>query len=91
MTQGIAILKVQQVETDFGLPAIPFSILTGQGKKEIQMAVTLQKGGNVSLSKEAPGLTKVTVGLGWDPRLTDGAEFDLAGGIASFIISSMCV
>ena len=31
--------KVQQVETDFGLPAIPFSILTGQGKKEIQTAV----------------------------------------------------
>ena len=31
--------KVQQVETDIGLPAIPFSILTGQGKKEIQTAV----------------------------------------------------
>jgi GTP-binding protein len=31
--------KVQQVEADFGLPAIPFSILSGQGKKEIQTAV----------------------------------------------------
>ncbi|MCR8204856.1 TerD family protein, partial [Pseudomonas aeruginosa] len=28
------------------------------------MAVSLQKGGNVSLSKEAPGLTEVIVGLG---------------------------
>ena len=36
------------------------------------MAVSLSKGGNVSLSKEAPGLTEVTVGLGWDPRVTDG-------------------
>ncbi|ASJ70729.1 TerD family protein [Granulosicoccus antarcticus] len=45
------------------------------------MAVTLQKGGNVSLSKEAPGLTKVTVGLGWDPRVTDGTEFDLDASV----------
>lgn len=41
------------------------------------MAVSLSKGGNVSLSKEAPGLTNVLVGLGWDARSTDGAEFDL--------------
>lgn len=41
------------------------------------MAVSLSKGGNVSLSKEAPGLTEVVVGLGWDPRVTDGTEFDL--------------
>ncbi len=40
------------------------------------MAVSLSKGGNVSLSKEAPGLTEITVGLGWDPRVTDGTEFD---------------
>ncbi|RTR66378.1 TerD family protein, partial [Pseudomonas aeruginosa] len=32
------------------------------------MALSLQKGGNLSLSKEAPGLTKILVGLGWDPR-----------------------
>jgi tellurium resistance protein TerD len=43
------------------------------------MAITLQKGGNVNLSKEAPGLKKVIVGLGWDPRATDGAVFDLDG------------
>jgi len=41
------------------------------------MAVSLSKGGNVSLSKEAPGLTKVRVGLGWDARATDGGAFDL--------------
>ncbi|MDR1740390.1 MAG: TerD family protein [Synergistaceae bacterium] len=41
------------------------------------MAVSLTKGGNVSLSKEAPGLKAVLVGLGWDARATDGADFDL--------------
>ncbi|MGH8329401.1 MAG: TerD family protein, partial [Pseudomonas sp.] len=41
------------------------------------MALTLQKGGNLSLSKTDPNLTKILVGLGWDPRATDGAEFDL--------------
>jgi len=41
------------------------------------MGVSLNKGGNVSLSKEAPGLTAVIVGLGWDPRSTSGADFDL--------------
>lgn len=41
------------------------------------MAVSLSKGGNVSLTKEAPGLKKVMFGLGWDPRVTDGSAFDL--------------
>ncbi|MFG2111142.1 TerD family protein [Streptomyces sp. NPDC048718] len=41
------------------------------------MAVSLSKGGNVSLTKEAPGLAAVTVGLGWDVRTTTGTEFDL--------------
>ena len=41
------------------------------------MAVSLSKGGNVSLSKEAPGLKAVLVGLGWDARSTDGGDFDL--------------
>jgi tellurium resistance protein TerD len=45
------------------------------------MAISLQKGGNVNLSKEAPGLTKMTVGLGWDIRATDGAAFDLDGAV----------
>jgi tellurium resistance protein TerD len=45
------------------------------------MAISLQKGGNVNLSKEAPGLTNMLVGLGWDARTTDGAPFDLDGAV----------
>lgn len=45
------------------------------------MAISLQKGGNVNLSKEAPGLSKMVVGLGWDARATDGAAFDLDGAV----------
>ena len=41
------------------------------------MGVSLAKGGNVSLSKEAPGLSAVLVGLGWDVRTTTGADYDL--------------
>jgi tellurium resistance protein TerD len=44
---------------------------------EQYVSVSLTKGGNVSLTKEAPGLTNVVVGLGWDVRTTTGAEFDL--------------
>ncbi|GAC80395.1 tellurium resistance protein TerD [Gordonia malaquae] len=43
------------------------------------MSVSLAKGGNVSLAKEAPGLTAVTIGLGWDVRTTSGVDFDLDG------------
>jgi len=41
------------------------------------MAISLTKGGNISLAKEAPGMTKVHVGLGWDARVTDGDAFDV--------------
>ena len=42
------------------------------------MGVSLSKGGNVSLTKEAGGtLAAVTVGLGWDVRTTTGTDFDL--------------
>lgn len=41
------------------------------------MSVTLTKGGNVSLTKQAPNLRAVMVGLGWDERSTTGAAFDL--------------
>jgi tellurium resistance protein TerD len=50
------------------------------------MAISLQKGGNVNLSKEAPGLAKMTIGLGWDTRATDGAAFDLDGAV--FLLNS---
>lgn len=41
------------------------------------MGISLSKGGNISLSKEAPGLARILIGLGWDVRATDGKEFDL--------------
>ena len=41
------------------------------------MALSLQKGGNLSLSKTTPNLTNIVIGLGWDARSTDGAAFDL--------------
>ena len=50
------------------------------------MSVSLSKGGNVSLSKSAPGLTKLVIGLGWDTRSTDGSEFDLDG--SAFLLTS---
>lgn len=43
--------------------------------------VSLSKGSNVSLSKLDPNLSKILVGLGWDPRSTDGAEFDLDASV----------
>ncbi|MBF0178763.1 MAG: TerD family protein [Magnetococcales bacterium] len=45
------------------------------------MPVSLTKGGNVSLSKEAPGLKACTIGLGWDIRVTDGQPFDLDAAV----------
>lgn len=41
------------------------------------MAISLSKGGNVSLSKSEPGLKRILIGLGWEARSTDGADFDL--------------
>lgn len=41
------------------------------------MGISLVKGGNLSLTKAAPGLSRVLVGLGWDARTTTGDKFDL--------------
>lgn len=41
------------------------------------MAISLSKGGNISLSKTDPTLKNVIIGLGWDARPTDGQDFDL--------------
>lgn len=46
-----------------------------RGRRDV--SVSLAKGGNVSLSKQAPNLTKVSVCLGWDVRTTTGADYDL--------------
>ena len=45
------------------------------------MSISIAKGGNVSLSKEAPGLARIVIGLGWDARATDGADFDLDASV----------
>ena len=45
------------------------------------MAISLQKGGNISLSKTTPNLKNVTIGLGWDARSTSGDDFDLDASI----------
>lgn len=50
------------------------------------MSVSLSKGGNVSLAKADPTMTKVLVGLGWDPRATDGQDFDLDA--SAFLLAS---
>lgn len=41
------------------------------------MPISLTKGSNINLSKEAPGLNKISLGLGWAKRATAGSEFDL--------------
>ena len=41
------------------------------------MGISLAKGGNVSLSRTDPTLTKILIGLGWDARSSTGDDFDL--------------
>ncbi|MDQ7017019.1 MAG: TerD family protein [Gammaproteobacteria bacterium] len=45
------------------------------------MAISLSKGGNLSLEKTDPGIKKILIGLGWDERATDGVEFDLDASV----------
>jgi len=46
------------------------------------MSINLSKGERINLSKEAPGLKKAGIGLGWDTNATDtGAAFDLDASI----------
>ena len=55
------------------------------------MTITLKKGQRISLSKEAPGLTQLTCGLGWDvakksgggffSAFTGGQDFDLDASV----------
>lgn len=44
------------------------------------MAISLQKGQRISLSKEAPGLTRIMCGLGWDvAKRSGGGLFGMFG------------
>lgn len=45
------------------------------------MAISLSKGGNVSLSKTSPNLKNVLIGLGWEARATTGDDFDLDASV----------
>lgn len=46
------------------------------------MAISLQKGQKVDLTKGNPGLTKIIVGLGWDVNKYDGGhDFDLDASV----------
>ncbi|MDT8406031.1 MAG: TerD family protein [Methylococcales bacterium] len=45
------------------------------------MAISLSKGGNISLSKTDPQLKNIHVGLSWDARSTDGSDFDLDASV----------
>jgi tellurium resistance protein TerD len=49
------------------------------------MAISLSKGGNLSLTKPDPSLSKILIGLGWDERATDGGDFDLDA--SAFLLS----
>jgi len=56
------------------------------------MAVNLQKGQKISLSKEAGGnLTKVVMGLGWDAVKKSGGFFGLGGGSAEIDLDASCL
>jgi len=46
------------------------------------MSINLSKGGRIDLSKEAPSLTHVGFGLGWDTNSSDtGVDFDLDASV----------
>lgn len=50
------------------------------------MAISLQKGQKVDLTKTNPGLKKILVGLGWDTNKYDGGfDFDLDS--AAFLLT----
>ena len=51
------------------------------------MALSLSKGGNLSLTKTDPNLNKLLIGLGWDERATSGTDFDLDASV--FLVNSM--
>ncbi|NJK38972.1 MAG: TerD family protein [Oscillatoriales cyanobacterium RM2_1_1] len=46
------------------------------------MSINIRKGERINLAKEAPGLIKAGIGLGWDVNATDtGAPFDLDASV----------
>jgi tellurium resistance protein TerD len=82
---------VQAQPPSFGVPlGSPSGAVSAPGLEPIGSTATptvsLSKGGNLSLTKQAPRLTEIVVGLGWDARTTDGAHFDLDA--SAFVLGS---
>lgn len=55
------------------------------------MSISLSKGRSISLTKSAPGLSIVQAGLGWDPRNTTGAAFDLDASVLVCDANGRCL
>jgi tellurium resistance protein TerZ len=57
------------------------------------MGISLTKGQTISLSKEAPGLAKVCMGLGWDPVKKKSGFFGrlMGGGSDSIDLDASCL
>lgn len=55
------------------------------------MSISLSKGGNISLSKASPGLTRLQAGLGWDARTTTGFDFDLDASVVVCDANGRCI
>lgn len=96
LSEGSKVGAIYNVPNAFSTYALDESCIKSNennnngGKK---MAVSLSKGGKVSLAKVAAeagisgGLTKITVGLGWDTNRYDGgAAFDLDA--AAFMLNA---
>ena len=55
------------------------------------MAISLSKGQKVDLTKSNPGLTNITVGVGWDTNKYDGGkDFDLDSSIFLLNAAGIC-
>jgi tellurium resistance protein TerD len=55
------------------------------------MAISLSKGQKVDLTKSNPGLTNITIGLGWDTNKYDGGkDFDLDSSVFLLNAAGKC-
>nr|QTX14998.1 Tellurium resistance protein TerD [Klebsiella pneumoniae] len=79
--QRVLIKKVTFLPKSFGGDAPDIHDPISTISREQKMAVSLVKGGNVSLTKEAPSMNVALVGSGWDARVTDGQAFDLDASV----------
>ncbi len=52
----------------------------------INLTKKVTAGQKISLTKENPGLSKILIGMGWNPRKTDGKAFDLDA--ACFLVTA---